>query len=149
MWDVAGVIVQGYGVASGKGGDLRFPEGTLSLQWPIFNAHGLNLDAFFMGTINVSIKPYAFSSLEPLRMFPNIKWCDEFPAEDFSFFDARLCVRGNWHTGLIYYPHPDTKPDHQQDRSTVEVLMPWIDDLSYGQEVRLAGDADQSTLVER
>ena len=33
---ISGKIVKGHGVASGRARDPRFPEGTLALQWPIF-----------------------------------------------------------------------------------------------------------------
>ena len=37
---ISGQIVEGHGVASGRAGDPRFPEGTLALQWPIFEKNG-------------------------------------------------------------------------------------------------------------
>ena len=49
-----GFIKQGYGVASGKSNDIRFPEGTVSMQIPFFTRRGLDLSAFFPVTLNVS-----------------------------------------------------------------------------------------------
>jgi hypothetical protein len=51
---VKGKVQRGYGVASGKSGDPRFPKGTLELQKPFFYERGLNLDDYYSGTINLS-----------------------------------------------------------------------------------------------
>ena len=59
---------------------------------------------------------------------------------------GQLCCISRYHLtplgeppvdGLVYYPHPDTKPDHFQDETTVEVLAPFIDDLATGATVEL------------
>ena len=54
---ISGKIVKGHGVASGRARDPRFPEGTLALQWPIFEINGLNLDGYYRATINISVFP--------------------------------------------------------------------------------------------
>ena len=52
---VRGEIKSGYGFASGKGKDERYPEGTLKQQFHHFLERGLDLSDFFMGTINLDI----------------------------------------------------------------------------------------------
>ncbi|CAL6080542.1 Conserved_hypothetical protein [Hexamita inflata] len=37
--------------------------------------------------------------------------------------------------GLIYWPHPETKPFHFQDSKVVEVLAVFNDKIKYGDEV--------------
>jgi hypothetical protein len=39
--------------------------------------------------------------------------------------------------GYIYWPHPETKPEHFQDPHTVEILAPGLDGVADGVEVRL------------
>ena len=119
----------------------------MRLQWPIFASLGLDLDEYFLGTINVRIAPFALASLRPLHTFTQVKWCDELPAEDFSFFNTKLRVAGEWYHGLIYYPHPDTKADHKQDPTTIELIMPEIEGVHYGLDVRVESDSTQSALV--
>ena len=52
---LSGKVIRGHGVASGQNGNPRFPGGTIRMQTPAFAARGLDLDAYFPGTINVSI----------------------------------------------------------------------------------------------
>ena len=60
MISITGKVISGYGVASGKGNDSRYPEGTLKLQMPFFKERGLDLSVFFIGTININIAPKQF-----------------------------------------------------------------------------------------
>ncbi|MFT5464946.1 MAG: CTP-dependent riboflavin kinase [Verrucomicrobiales bacterium] len=128
---VRGVLVQGHRVASGLGGDTRFPGGTLALQRPHFAERGLDLSIFFHGTLNISIAPKQFRVVEAPRTFRNVKWAAEEPSEDFSFFDCRVEGR----KGLIYYPHPETKPEHFQPPDVLEILTSEIPNLSYADEL--------------
>jgi hypothetical protein len=53
-----------------------------------------------------------------------LKWHPTEPAEDFSFFDIRAAGPvGEPVAGLIYYPHPDTKPVHFQQPDVLELLL--------------------------
>ena len=65
MEPISAVVVKGHGVASGVGGDPRFPQGTLRIQFPIFSALGLDLSGYHPGTINLSISPYRYEPLVP------------------------------------------------------------------------------------
>jgi hypothetical protein len=110
---ITGTITEGHGVASGKSGDSRFPQGTIALQKPFFARLGLDLCRYFAGTINVSIAPYRYSIKQSKYTFRAVKWSPTEPAEDFSFFDCRIVLdRVTTLEGLIYYPHPETKPEH-------------------------------------
>ena len=135
---IEGKIVTGYGVASGNAGDPRFPEGTLALQWPYFIAGGLDLGGIFRGTINISVAPLKPEPIRALHTFPKVKWHDDTPSEDFSFFQIRIALGdGPPVGGYIYWPHPETKPEHFQDPHIVEVLAPSLDGVANGVAVRL------------
>lgn len=134
---VLGTVVQGHRVASGQGGDPRFPTGTIQMQKPAFALRGLYLDAYFPGTINVSIAPHHYAVQQAKYTFRQVKWAEHAPPEDFSFFDCRIVLDGKRLEGLIYYPHPETKPEHFQDPTTLEVIAPLIEGLSYGMSLEL------------
>ena len=132
-------VVQGHGVASGKADDPRFPEGTLSMQQPFFLERGLDLTRFHGGTLNVSIKPRRYRIKKSAFTFRKVKWTPDLPAEDFSFFECRLGKDRDEEPveGLIYFPHPETKPEFFQDPSTLEVLVPFLPDISNGSRIYL------------
>ena len=44
---------------------------------------------------------------------------------------------------LVYRPHPETKVEHFQDESLVEVLAPWVEGIRTGSGVMLAFRAGQ------
>jgi hypothetical protein len=131
-------VVRGHQVASGINGDPRFPLGTLRMQAPHFLALGLDIYAFHFGTLNVSIAPLQYSVLEPRITFRGVKWHPIEPAEDFSFFDCCLVVPGTTSIpGLVYYPHPATKREHFQSPEVLELLLPFVEGLSYGMSLTI------------
>jgi len=137
-------ITPGHRVASGQNGDPRFPGGTLRMQTPHFQALGLDLANYYPGTINVSIAPWAFTPRQARQTFRQVQWHPVEPPEDFSFFDLRMVLPdGTAIDGLIYYPHPDTKPEHLQQADVLELLLPYIEGLCYGDEVTLQIPAEQ------
>ena len=141
---VKGIIKEGYGVASGEGGDKRFPNGTIEMQKPFFRELGLDLEPYFSGTLNISIFPHQYSVKQAKYTFKNLKWAEKEPAEDFSFFDCRIkLTNGDLQEGLIYYPHPDTKPEHFQAADILEIITSKIDNLKYDDEVILEVDSQQ------
>ena len=141
---VPGTLIQGHGVASGQGEDPRFPGGTIRMQQPVFADLGLNLDNYFPGTINVSIHPHQYRVKQAKYTFKQVKWADHAPPEDFSFFDCWLMPgMARRIQGLIYYPHPETKPEHFQDAATLEVITEFIDGLSYGMPLGIELDDSQ------
>ncbi|MGB5900930.1 MAG: hypothetical protein WBG66_22250 [Geitlerinemataceae cyanobacterium] len=144
---VKGLVQKGYGVASGKSGDPRFPQGTLEMQKPFFFDRGMNLNEYFSGTINLSISPHTYDIIKAKYTFRNIQWSPEAPPEDFSFFDCRIVLNtGESIEGLIYYPHPETKPDHFQSPDILEILTPFIEGLKYGDELIVEIDRQQLTI---
>ncbi|NJN07175.1 MAG: hypothetical protein HC836_05680 [Richelia sp. RM2_1_2] len=141
---VKGIIKKGYGVASGRGGDIRFPGGTIAMQKSFFYEQGLDLEPYFSGTLNISISPYKYSIKQAKYTFRNIKWAKNEPAEDFSFFDCRILLKNSeLQPGLIYYPHPETKPEHFQAADILEVITFKCDDLKYDHEVFFQVDSGQ------
>jgi hypothetical protein len=140
-------IVQGHRVASGQNGNPLFPGGTLKMQRPFFQALGLDLSSYHCGTLNVSIAPLRYRVLAPRLTLRGVRWHPTEPAEDFSFFDVRLLRDGTLSAeGLIYYPHPDTKPTHFQQLDVLELLLPFVNGLSYGAEIRLEVPTEQMLI---
>jgi hypothetical protein len=149
LQEIKAVVVQGYQVASGRNGDPRFPGGTLNLQAPHFRTRGLDLDAYYRGTVNVSVAPLRYEVVQPRFTFRSVKWHLTAPSEDFSFFDVGVMRRGDAEItrGLIYYPHPETKPEHHQRADVIELLLPFLPNLSYGAELRLYVPAAQIAFI--
>ncbi len=135
---IEGIFTEGYGVASGRASDPRFPGGTIALQIPFFRQRGLDLAVFHPGTLNVAIAPCRYAVKKARITFRAVKWSPIVPAEDFSFFDCRVVTAGgDEREGLIYYPHPETKPEHFQPPDVLEVLTSYIEGLSVGDAVTL------------
>ncbi|QEL17127.1 ABC transporter permease [Limnoglobus roseus] len=145
VWQtVAAKVVPGHGVASGTNGNPKFPGGTLRMQAEHFRQRGLDLSAYHVGTVNVSIAPHSYHVLAPRQTVRQVKWHPTDPAEDFSFFDVRVTAPdGVTVDGLIYYPHPDTKPTHFQRPDVLELLLPFVESLRYGADVQLAVRREQ------
>lgn len=144
---VQGKIVKGHQVASGQNNDPTFPGGTLRMQHTAFAQLGLDLSPYFTGTLNLSIHPHTYTLHQSVHTFRSVQWAAHRPAEDFSFFDCRLRVEERSpFPGLVYYPHPDTKPMHFQDPSVLELLLPFIDGLNYGDTIILELKPEQITV---
>ena len=132
-------VVTGHGVASGNANDPRFPEGTLAMQKPFFRELGLDLGKFHEGTLNLSIEPHQYAIRQAAFTFKKVNWSPDLPAEDFSFFNCRLKTKdmSKFTDGLVYYPHPETKPEFFQDLSTLEILTSFISDVRTGDLIDL------------
>lgn len=128
-----GTVVAGHGVASGSGQDRRYPAGTIKLQQPFFLERGVDLSGYYPGTLNVDLAP-----LTPVPAKPQfdgvIRWFADIE-ERFLLSAVEIEAHGERHTGLWYYPHPETKPAHFQRSTVVELLLPWIDGLHVGDRV--------------
>lgn len=142
-----GVVVAGHGVASGRKDDARFPGGTLAMQRPHFEAGGLDLEPYAHGTVNLDVAPLRFEPLAPRWTFRELRWHPTEPPEDFSFAEARLSWRGREVAALVYWPHPETKPEHHQPGGVVEVMAPWLDGLAPGDEAWLELAPGQGRFV--
>ncbi|OAI57290.1 hypothetical protein AYO49_02330 [Verrucomicrobiaceae bacterium SCGC AG-212-N21] len=147
---IPATIVRGHRVASGEKADPRFPGGTIRMQAPYFRERGLDLAPYQSATLNVSIAPWQYRVVHPRYTFKAVKWHPTEPAEDFSFFDVRLQVQDETReavTGLIYFPHPETKPEHFQSPDVLELLLPWMVGMEYGMRVLLEVPEEQMTFV--
>jgi len=114
------------------------------MQAPCFRALGFDLGAYHGGTLNVSIAPCRYRVVKAPITFRNVKWHPTEPAEDFSCFDVHLLrPEGPPIAGKIYYPHPDTTPAHFQQPDVLELLLPFVDDLEYGTDIKLSIPAAQ------
>jgi len=70
--------------------------------------------------------------------FTNVKWLPAEPADGFSFFDMLVVYPdGLSVTGFIYFPHPDTKPEHFQQPDVLELLLPFMEGLHYDTALNL------------
>lgn len=136
-------LIKGYGVASGNAEDPRFMQGTIAMQKPYFKQLGLDLTPYYNGTLNVSIAPHMVTIIKPDHQFKNILWCAGVPAEDFSFVQCTIIVKGIPYQGLVYHPDANTKTQHMQSKSTLEVLSVYIANVEYGDELELVIDDDK------
>lgn len=144
---VRGVVLQGHGVASGRADDPRFPEGTIRMQQPFFAALGFDISRFHPATMNVSIAPWRYEPLQPVFTVRQLRWCPLTEPEDFSFYACRVRWRGGGPCeGLVYRPHPETKPEHFQDPGTLEILTVRLEGLAYGDSVVLELAPEQIRL---
>ena len=134
-----GVVVAGFGVASGKCGGL----GTIAIQKPYFMALGLDLSHCFNGTINLDLAPLRIAAVIGDYYFEQVKWHRQHRPENFSLVSCQLICNDNVYHGYIYYPDPATKPAHFQPDSVLEVLAPLIPNLSYGTKIELVLAADR------
>lgn len=143
---VHGRVVRGHGVAAGRGKDRRFPTGTLALQWPLFTAAAsdLPLDGLHRATLNVSTSPWHVEVVAAWWTISGVSWHPDVPPEDFSFVPCRAAVgQGRTVEGLLYHPHPDTKPDHHQPADVLELLLPYRSEAHVGAVVRIDLPASQ------
>lgn len=132
--ELQGTVVKGHQVASGSNQNPLFPGGTLAMQLPFFKALGLDLTDWHLATLNASISPRDFKITNPNWHFKNVAWHPSEPAEDFSFVQISVASVA----GLIYFPHPQTKPAHHQPAGMMEIILKtFLPDIQYGSVVLL------------
>ncbi len=120
------------------------------MQAPFFLAQGIDLRRYFSGTINVSISPRRYTVVKAWKTLRGVKWHPTEPAEDFSFFRVWVSLPGDSAppaAGLIYYPHPETKPEHFQAPEVLELLLPFLEGIHTGAELTLHLSADEMRIV--
>ena len=139
---VPGIVTQGYGVASGSG-SARFPGGTIRAQLPHFRTRGVDLSPYYPGTLNVDIAPLRFILVRPSHTMTDVSWWPDAPAETFSFSPCRIILPTGSIDGLIYYPHPETKPEHPQPPTVIEILAPFLEGVGPGTAVELQLDSSE------
>ena len=136
----AGTVVSGHRVASGQTSQSPYPAGTIEMQTPHFAALGVDLTPYYPGTLNVSVAPHRFD-LRPQITLHQVKWSRDHAAESFSFIPIGLAWQQQTFSGLVYYPRPETKINHFQDPSVLELLLPAIPGIAYGDRVLLTAAA--------
>ncbi len=132
---VKGILVKGYGVASGPSSD--YPYGALERQRPIFKERGLDLGGYFNGTLNIDIRPATFEVVKPEYTFLDVRWTDLHPPEHFSFCRCTVKFGNEEYEGWIYYPHPETKRRNFQSPSLIEVIAREIPNIRIGDAVQV------------
>ncbi len=139
-------VIPGYGAASGKNKDPRYSKGTIASQLSHFKERGLDLSPYFPGTLNVNISPYNYAIKESKHFFEQVNWSEHISAENFYFFDITLLFDNNKYEGLVYMPDPKTKEEHKQSSSTLELILPKIENLNYGAQVDLVIEDSQLAI---
>ncbi len=142
---VSGIVVEGHRVASGP--SKEYPYSSLERQKPFFKAGGLDLDRFFLGTLNVSIAPLQFEMVRPAYTFRQIAWTDLHPPEDFSFSACVVRFQGREYGGYVYYPYPETKIRHFQAPSVIEVVTEKISGMVIGARLELVLDPAEIRII--
>ena len=144
---VSGTIISGHGVASGRNHDPRFPEGTLALQQPVLAGLGLDLSDYYLATLNISIHPLDFRVINADWHYKNVQWHPTLPAEDFSFVQVGVDFDQTT-KGLLYSPHPETKPEHFQPDGMMEVILNnYHEALKPGTELSVLFSSSQIELI--
>ncbi len=130
---ISGILVRGHQVASRPSKD--YPYSTLEKQKPYFKELGLDLYPYFNGTLNISIAPLTFKMRQPEFTFDKVEWTDLHPPETFSFSRCKVIFKSKEYAGWVYYPHPETKKNHFQNPSLIEVIALEIPNIQYGDSV--------------
>ena len=138
---LTGILAQGHQVASRPSRD--YPYSSLEKQKPYFKDLGLDLHPYFNGTLNISIAPFQYEMTAPEFTFELVEWTDLHPPETFSFSRCRVKFNGQAYEGWVYYPHPETKKNHFQNRSLVEVITYEIAGIKYGDRLEMELNPDE------
>ncbi|KAA0272672.1 MAG: hypothetical protein EDM79_11330 [Chloroflexi bacterium] len=139
-----GILSRGHQVASRPSKD--YPYSALEKQKPLFKALGLDLYGYFNGTLNISIAPLIFEMTAPEFTFPLVEWTDLHPPETFSFSRCIVVYKNIENPGWVYYPHPETKRNHFQNPSLLEVITKRIPEIKYGDSLEVGIDPKEITL---
>lgn len=139
-----GILVRGHQVASRPSKD--YPYSALEKQKPLFKSLGLDLYEYFNGTLNISIAPLIFEMTAPQFTFPLVEWTDLHPPETFSFSRCIVVYKNIEYPGWVYYPHPETKRNHFQNPSLLEVITKQIPEIKYGDSLEVGVDLKEITL---
>ncbi|HCR71184.1 MAG TPA: hypothetical protein DIW23_07065 [Anaerolineae bacterium] len=141
MKRLSGILVRGHQVASRPSKD--YPYSTLEKQKPYFKELGLDLYPYFNGTLNISIAPLTFKMRQPEFTFEKVEWTDLHPPETFSFSRCNVIFKSKEYAGWVYYPHPETKKNHFQNPSLIEVIAIEIPNIQYGDSVDVEINEDE------
>lgn len=100
-----------------------------------------------MATVNLDLAPHRLALRQPRWTFVDVDWTDVHPPETFSFVECTVTRDDEQVDGLVYHPHPETKPMHHQPSTVVELLLPRLAGLAAGEELWLHLDPRQAALV--
>ena len=133
--EISGLVEPGHGAASGKSPRAKHPRGTLAMQYRYLLERGVDLGAFYTGTLNVSIAPATYVIHRPWKRVDNVKWAETVSSENFLL--ARCCVGNSERTvcGLLYQPDPTTKTEHFDNPSHLQIIAPFLPNAGYGSHV--------------
>lgn len=147
-----GVVGRGFQFASGQARgrpDFPYPLGTLKMQDELFKRQGVDLAALvpglFWGTINLELSRKLILKAGD-HVARDVDWTATMPEdkrikpETFSFihccfaYPAQAPGTGvRYYPGLLYYPHPETKPiTNRHNFDALEVLTQEVPGLVYG-----------------
>jgi len=126
---------------------MAYPYSSLEKQKPYFKELGLDLSAYFNGTLNISIAPLEFEMTRPEFTFPFVAWTDLHPPETFSFSRCKVKFEGKEYEGWVYYPHPETKKTHFQNPSLIEIITYEIANIRYGDTLELEINSSEITII--
>ena len=107
------------------------------MQLPFFEALGIPLGDYFLGTINVDISPLSMTVLGWDYEARNITWTKLIPPEDFLFSRCKMMRGSMMENTLIYHPSPETKVENFHNPHIIEILSPHQKGLEYGDSVIL------------
>ena len=151
-----GLVTPGFQFASGRAvgrADNPFPASTLRMQARVLKAQfGLDLEAeipgLVWGTVNVALA-YDLRRLRPDFTVAGVDWTEglegagRIAPETFSFTRCCLVHANRDYPGLIYMPHPETKPATNSHRYDVlEVLTSQVEGLAYQDPATVVCRAD-------
>lgn len=143
-----GVVGKGFQFASGEAvgrgrNPSPFPDATLKLQDQCLRDRGFDLarevPGLFWGTVNVRLDQNVVLRVADYT-FPHLNWLEgsladgsSISPETFSFVRCCLAYDGRYYPGLVYYPHPETKPaTNRHDHAVLEVITSRVGGLAYG-----------------
>lgn len=144
---VTGVVEPGFGYASGARSE-KYPEGTINLQRPHFAERGLDISHCFAGTINLSIAPRRFRIRNPEFVLRHVPWTHKRPPESFFVGGCRIESGDERVDGFIYCPDPGTKNSTIDNPSHLQLLAPFIPNVSYGTQLRVWLRSAEFEIVE-
>jgi hypothetical protein len=75
-----------------------------------------------------------------------VEWTDLHPPETFSFSRCKVVFKDVEYSGWVYYPHPETKKNHFQNPSLVEVITYEIPGIQYGDVLDVEVNSSEITI---
>lgn len=147
---IEGRVGRGFQFASGSAvGRVRDPSpfsaSTLRLQHPHFLAQGVDLErlipGLIWGTINIELDRALVLTDADYRLM--VDWTKDEPRAEarigpelFLLLRCRLVRGGREYLGLVYCPHPATKPATNTHRyDVIEVTGPLVEGLADGDRI--------------